>query len=233
MQRPLQVNPERIRVFISDSSPMGCQLLASALKRSNHRIVLTGFAVESREILKALAEQEPHVALISGRLEDGPLAGFTVVREAHKSFPQTRCIVLLDSSDLELVVNAFRAGAKGVFTKKGSLDALCKCIYAVHKGQIWATANELQCVLEVLTHAAPTEMVDLKGAEQLTKREQQVVALVAQGLTNSEIARQLSLSAHTVKNYVFRIFEKLGVSSRVELVIYAMDRQRRTETPRE
>ncbi|MBI3669001.1 MAG: response regulator transcription factor [Acidobacteria bacterium] len=233
MQRLPKDVGERIRVFVSDSSPMGCQLLSAALKKSNHRFVLAGSGVNSHAILSELAEHKPHIALVSVQLEDGALAGFTVVREAHRSFPKTRCIMLLDSSEAEMVVNAFRAGAKGVFSKKGSLDALCKCIYAVHKGQIWATADELQCVLELLTRAAPIQMLDLKGAERLTKREQQVVGLIAQGLTNTEIARELSLSPHTIKNYIFRIFEKMGFSSRVELVIYAMDRQHRNQPPKQ
>ena len=211
------------RVLVSDSTRMGCQLLAEALRRSQSRFVVSACAVNSKEILKALTEQKPDVALIAAQLQDGPLAGFTVLRQAHASSPTTRCILLVETSEPETVTNAFRAGAKGIFCRAGSFEALCKCIGAVHKGQVWANSTELQFVLESLARATPLQR--LNGQAQLTKREEEVVALLVQGLTNREISTRLNLSAHTVKNYLFRIFEKLGVSSRVELVLYALDQR--------
>ncbi len=212
-----------IRVLVSDSTRMGCQLLAEALRRSQSRFVVSACAVDSTEILKALAERKPDVALITAQLQDGPLAGFTVLRQAQAFSPKTRCVLLVETSEPEMVTNAFRAGAKGIFCRSGSFEALCKCICAVHKGQIWANSTELQFVLESLARAAPLQR--LNGQAQLTKREEDVVALVVQGLTNREISSRLNLSGHTVKNYLFRVFEKLGVSSRVELVLYALDQR--------
>jgi DNA-binding NarL/FixJ family response regulator len=202
---------------------MGCQVLAVSLEKSHNHFVVVGRDTNSKEILKTVEENNPHIALVSANLRDGPQTGFAIVREIHRSFPKTRAIVLLEASEPELVVNAFRAGAKGIFCRAGSFEALCKCIRTVHKGQIWATSEELQSVMDVLTRAAPLQMTNFSGAGLLTKREEQVVHLVAEGLTNNEIASKLNLSAHTIKNYVFRIFDKLGISNRVELVIYALD----------
>jgi DNA-binding NarL/FixJ family response regulator len=91
----------------------------------------------------------------------------------------------------------------------------------VHEGQVWANNQQLQFAIEVLTESAPSAIVDAKGAHLLTKRELSVVQLVAEGLSNRDISHQLRLSEHTVRNYLFRIFNKVGVSTRLELAIYA------------
>lgn len=100
----------------------------------------------------------------------------------------------------------------------------------MHKGQIWANSHELQFILDALAEAAPLRLVDAKGVKLLTKREQEVVNLVAEGFKNSEISHNLSLSGHTVKNYLFRVFEKLGISSRSELILYALSQRERNRT---
>lgn len=220
-----------VRILVSDSTRMGCQLLADALNKSDCHFLVCASAVNSRDILKALAERKPDVALISANLEDGPMAGSTLLTLAHTCSPQTRTILLVEASEPEIVTEAFRTGAKGIFCRAGSFEALCKCIVAVNKGQIWANSTELQFVLELLARATPRQRLNGQAKAQLTKREEEVVGLVTRGLTNREISRQLQLSKHTVKNYLFRVFEKLGVSSRVELVLYAMAQQEPYPSP--
>jgi DNA-binding NarL/FixJ family response regulator len=139
--------------------------------------------------------------------------------------------MLLDSRDREQVVDAFRGGAKGVFFRTDLVDSLCKSIWSVHQGQIWAASDDLECTLEAFTNAAPLRIVDAKGSQILSKREEQVVALLAEGLSNREISERLRLSHHTVKNYLFKIFDKLGLSSRVELILYAVNQRQLTEMP--
>lgn len=230
MRHASEITTEIIRVLVSDSTRMGCQLLADALRRSDHGFVVSACGANSREILSALVEKKPQVALISAHLEDGPRAGFPVLRQAQTCSPKTRSILLVEASEPETVINAFYAGAKGIFCRRASFEALCKCILAVNKGQIWANSTELQFVLEVLARSAPVRPLNGNATAQLSRREQDVVNLVAQGLTNREISGKLNLSAHTVKNYLFRIFERLGISSRVELVLYALD-QREPQPP--
>jgi len=101
------------------------------------------------------------------------------------------------------------------------LKSLAKCIHCVSQGQIWANSGELRYLLEALGEALPLRAIDARGTVLLSRREQEVVRCVAEGLSNREIAQRLGLTEHTVKNYLFRIFDKLGVSKRVEVVLYA------------
>jgi DNA-binding NarL/FixJ family response regulator len=86
---------------------------------------------------------------------------------------------------------------------------------------VWANSEQLQYLIEAIAQVPSLRVVNASGFKLLTPREEQVVALVADGLSNREIAEELGLSEHTVKKYLFRIFDKLGISSRVELVLYA------------
>jgi DNA-binding NarL/FixJ family response regulator len=92
----------------------------------------------------------------------------------------------------------------------------------VHRGEIFATTEQLNYLLESVCQVPSLRVVSASGEKLLTSREEQVVALVADGLSNRDVAGELGLSEHTVKKYLFRIFEKLGISSRVELVLYAL-----------
>jgi DNA-binding NarL/FixJ family response regulator len=129
--------------------------------------------------------------------------------------------MLIDASEHKQVVEAFRAGARGVFCRSESLTSLAKCIQCVSEGQIWANSRELRYLLEALGEAMPLRVIDARGTALLSRRELEVVRCVAEGLSNREIAHRLGLTEHTVKNYLFRIFDKLGVSKRVEVVLYA------------
>jgi len=179
--------------------------------------------------LRAAGEHKPGAVLIAASLSDGPLTGFRALRDLRDSSPAARVVVLLDERDRELVVDAFRAGARGLFFRADSAENLGKCISAVANGEIWASSADLEFLLEALTRVAPLRPMDSHGKALLTSREEQVVALVADGMSNREIAQQLLLSEHTVKNYMFRIFDKLGVSSRVEVLLYALSHRERTK----
>jgi DNA-binding NarL/FixJ family response regulator len=214
-----------IDLLIADGSPMDCQLLKSALTRSSRssfRVVAC--AVSHDEIIRSMELHSPDVALICESLEDGPLTGFRVLRELRSSFPQTSAILLLKSATKDLVVDGFRAGARGVLCRAEPLPALCKCINAVHQGQVWANSSQLRSVLDAFVSAAPLRQVSSPGRALLTKREAEVVKFVVDGHTNREAAEKLGLTEHTVSNYLFRIYEKLGISGRVELVLYWLTR---------
>jgi DNA-binding NarL/FixJ family response regulator len=201
---------------------MGCQLMVRALEQSRQPIKVVGAAMESVEILKGLAENPSDVAIISADLKDRPNTGLGVVREARVSYPHTRIIVLVDSPERALVVEGFRAGADGVFSRDESFEMLCKCIRSVYGGQIWADGNQQRFIIEALTVDQPQPIKGANGTHLLTKREEELVQLVAEGLTNRDIARQLNLTEHTVRNYLFRIFNKLGTSNRLELALYVI-----------
>lgn len=209
-----------IRVFAIDNTRMNSQLLAAALERDKRFSVLDAVA-DGRGIVALVAKEKPAVVIISAELEDDPRKGFDITRELHALHPETRVVMLIDTSERGQVIEAFRAGARGVFCRSESLKALAKCIHCVSQGQIWANSKELKYLLEALGEALPLRVVDARGTVLLSKREQEVVRCVAEGLSNREIAQRLGLTEHTVKNYLFRIFDKLGVSKRVEVVLYA------------
>ena len=114
----------------------------------------------------------------------------------------------------------------GVFCRSETkLEMLWKCIDAVHKGQVWANSVQLQLLLRTLRKTSPVRVVPSPGANSLTQRETQVASLVAEGFLTKEIANKLGIAEHSVSNNLFRIYNKLGVSSRVELVLYLLKRQ--------
>jgi DNA-binding NarL/FixJ family response regulator len=217
---PLSRPPDKISLLASDTTPIGCELLAEALTRADFDVLRR--ASSSEEVVVGVKECKVDIALINAALADGPLAGFSALRQIHAACPQVKPVMMLERPDADLITTAFRGGARGIFPRAESFGLLCKCIRAVVEGQIWACSRDLQYLLEALANAAPLQPVNVNGTRLLTSREEQVINLVAQGLTNREIGKKLSLSESTVKNYLFRVFDKLGVSSRVELVLYSM-----------
>jgi two-component system nitrate/nitrite response regulator NarL len=220
-----------VRVFIADGSQLSCQLIAAAVRRGRYRTKIVGYATEAVGIREGLEENDADVAVIGARLENEDLAGFQVTREIRKSHSKVGIIIILDSIKPAMVVEAFRAGASGVFSRDQSSELLCKCIHAVHKGQVWASSKELRFVIEALGPAVPAKTITVRGTCLLTKREEGVVHLVAEGMTNRDISQELKLSEHTVRNYLFRIFNKVGTSNRLELALYAIDRREGHEQP--
>ena len=218
-----------ISVFVAESNQMGSQLMANAFRGVGPRLDVEVTSGDSSAVLSTLDRKRPQVAVISANLQDGPLMGLRVLRQLRAAQNRIPTVVLLDSADRELVIECFRSGARGVFCRSKPFEALCKCIQVVSQGQIWADTSELQFVLDGLVEMTHLPAVISRGSVNLTKRESEVVCLVSDGLTNRLIAKQLNLSEHTVRNYLFRIFDKLGVSSRVELVRYYIDQVLRSQ----
>jgi DNA-binding NarL/FixJ family response regulator len=206
---------------------MGCQLLKNALSRSRFRFEVVACATSCSEILDCMRAHSVDVALVSESLQGGPFAGFQALNELQAAFPAVRVITLLKLAPRDSVVDAFRAGAEGVVCRTEPIHVLCKCIQAVHKGQIWANSHQLKFILEVLMHSTPLRVINSKGRYLLAQREDEIANLVAEGMTNREIAQKLGIAEHTVGNCLFRIYEKLGISSRVELVLYVIHQKQR------
>lgn len=205
-----------ILVAVRDISRMATQLLCTALSQQNRFEVID----IAQKTVGEIAAISPHIALVGTSSLGDPVIRW--IHQLRSIQPDMKTIMLIDQPTRELVLAAFRAGARGVFSRSGSVEYLVKCISRVRDGQIWADQTATEFLLEAIREPIPIPLVDAKGNVLLSDREQSVVRGVAEGLTNREIARQLELSEHTVKNYIFRIFDKLGVSSRVELILYAM-----------
>ncbi len=199
---------------------MSTQLLVEALAREAQFQMIES-APTAAAILALAKRENPQVAVISAKLGEKPNGGLEVVREIRAQAPAPRVVVLLDTSEQNAVTEAFRSGAHGIFCRTEPFRSLAKCIHCVHIGQVWASSRELGFILEAL--AQPTfANFPGSGTTLLSAREIDVVRCVAEGLTNRQIAHRLTLTEHTVKNYLFRIFDKLGVSSRVEVLLYVL-----------
>ena len=199
---------------------MTTQLLVDALGR-NAQFEMIESPSDVRALLPVIRKEKPAVAVISSHLEEPKGSVSELVRNVRMESPETRVILLLDFSEPGMIIAAFRAGAQGVFCRTEPVHLLAKCIQCVAKGEVWASRLELQAVLEALAQPALPSSFTLSGG-LLSARETDVVRCVAEGLTNREIAQHLKLTEHTVKNYLSRIFDKLGVSSRVGVLLYAV-----------
>lgn len=213
-----------IRVLVCDDTRVHTELLADALKRDGCLQVTTSLA-DSETLLSRFNPRDVDVLLISSNLDERSGRGFEVLRALRTSHAQLRAVMLLDSSQGEVILQAFRAGAQGVFSKNDSVETLGKCLRKVHEGQIWANTKQISTLVQALASSHNIRAVDARGLDLLSKRETEVVRGVAQGLSNREIAERLHLSQHTIKNCLFRIFDKLGVSSRVELLFMTLSQE--------
>jgi DNA-binding NarL/FixJ family response regulator len=211
-----------VSIVVADSTRIHTQLLADAL-RNDRGLQVVAAASNSEELLAAVTRVPIDVVVISHNLDNQPGRGTQVLREMRALRPQIKGVILLDSSNPQEVLECFRAGARGIFSKQERLESLCQCIRSVHEGQIWARSVDLDQALEALANAPLVRATNHKGIELLSARERQVIQHVAGGMSNREIAHALDLSPHTVKNYLFRIFDKLGVSSRTELLYLTMN----------
>jgi len=218
--RPRQT--QVLRVLVADSNRMQSQLLVNALRRRREFDVLFT-ELDIDVVLSAIESATVEVVLLDLDHPRDSALDMAMVRRLHMAHPDIPQILLLDHCEPEVVVSAFRSGAKGIFCFSDyPFRLLCKCIRCVHRGEIWANTAQLQQLVQEITQVPSLRTVNSNGLKLLTPREEQVVALVADGLSNRETARELSLSENTIKKYLFRIFDKLGISSRVELVLFAL-----------
>ena len=208
------------------------------------RIVLVGSERVTRAGLRMLIESQPGFRVI-GEVEcPGPprgkwtgeqpqialidLDGYSsvdsvpVLREAGNA--STRIIILTSTPDSAICSSAIQYGALGVVAKQQAPEVLIKAIEKVHAGEVWLERARLAGVLGDLFGAATAarRQREIGESATLAKRERQVITLVAQGFRNSEIAASLFVSEATVRNCLASIFRKLGTSSRVHLMIYAL-----------
>jgi DNA-binding NarL/FixJ family response regulator len=212
--------------MVFEKTYMGGELLARMLETFAYPLRVTAVCEETKATAD-LVVPDIDVAVITATADDIALKS-KLMRKLRHSNPSLRCVLLLDQCSRGLVVEAFRAGAMGVCGRDESCEVLCKCIDRVHRGQVWANSEQLRYILETLANGDRTRLTDARGQVLLTPRQEQIVHLVVEGLRNREIAQRLNISEHTIRNYLFRIFEKLGVSSRAELILYMMANTQKT-----
>lgn len=214
-----------IRVLVSDDTRVHTELLADVLKRDS-QLHVSSSSSGSSGLTTRPSFHDVDVLLMSSVQDEKPGRGFEILRGLRTFHPEMRCVILLDSCGAEAILESFRSGARGVFSKNESVETLGKCLRRVYEGQIWANSQQLSMLVKALASSHNLRAVNAEGLDLLSKREMEVVNGVAHGLSNREIAEQLKLSQHTVKNCLFRVFDKLGVSNRIELLFMTVYHER-------
>jgi len=212
----------RIRIVIADDHPIFRDGLRRLLSLEDDFQVV-GEAKDGNEVFRLLEELEPDILLLDLRMPG--LDGLGVLQRLQLARRRTKIIVLTASEDKNEFVQAMKFGCSGIVLKQTATDLLYKSIRKVHAGEIWLDSYTTAAVMRQFA-AVP----DLAGGPErkgrsrapLSQREREIVALVAQGYKNKEIAEKMFISEQTVKNHLHNIFDKLGVSDRLELALYAI-----------
>ena len=208
-----------INVAIFEPTPMACELLSHAIESSCSEIKVITTGVSS-EFQNDAEMKTADVAVIGLALKDDPNGGLKLMRRLVRERPNINCVLLLDEDNRDITIEAFRSGAVGLCDRHKSYAHLCKCIRCVSEGQIWANSRQCRYILRTLVEGLPPLVTDSMGRLLLTTREQDIVSRVTEGMKNREIAELLHLSENRVKNHLFRIYERLGISNRAELILY-------------
>jgi DNA-binding NarL/FixJ family response regulator len=209
-----------VSVVLAHHAALEGKLLMEAL-RTESGLSFEPCFPEVVDILRSVRQFRPEVVLLAD--SGGCEHLCDVVRSVHRKYPACKLIVLLTHRQRSALPELFRLGVRGVVDiETAEIDTLCKCIHHVNVGHFWLTASELDIVLEEFAKSCSLQVVNRSGQELLSPREVEVVTLLAEGLTNRDIASELKISPNTVRNYLSQIFDKVGVSTRTELVRFAL-----------
>jgi DNA-binding NarL/FixJ family response regulator len=201
------------------------ELLEQAFSRHPGFEVL-GCPGNLEELTEVITQVSPDIVIIKSSDRNGPFSPVAILGKVHSLCPSARSIVLSSNLTREDVTAYFRAQARGMLAADlTDFATLCNCVARVHEGGIWANSEQLNYLIDSLSGTRSLKIVDSEGESILSAREEEVLHLLAEGLSNRGIAMALNLSEHTIKNHLFHIFEKMGVSSRMEAIIYALSNQ--------
>lgn len=218
------VGDETIRVFLLDDHEVVRRGLRDLIEAEDDMAVV-GEAASAGMALLELSKVDCDVAVLDVRLPDGD--GVTVCREARDRDPDLRVLMLTSFSDDEALFEAILAGASGYVLKQIRGDELIGAIRRVAAGESLLDPAVTARVLERI-RAGEQEQEDPRLAE-LTDQERRILELIAEGLTNREIAERIYLAEKTVKNYVSSILSKLGMRRRTEAAVYLTRQQERED----
>ena len=220
----------KIRIVVADDHPIFrdglCKLLAL---EEDFEVVAQ--ASDGRQVLEILQQLEPDILLLDLKMPG--LDGLATLQRLQAARNKTRVIVLTASDDKNEFVQAMKLGTSGIVLKQTATELLIKSIRKVHAGEIWLDSHTTAAVIRQFVAAdeqqqqptaPPPAQAPPRDRERspLSQREREIVALVAQGFKNKEMAEKMFISEQTVKNHLHNIFDKLGVSDRLELALYAI-----------
>jgi DNA-binding NarL/FixJ family response regulator len=218
-----QAEPAKIRIALVDDHPIVRDGLRKLLELEEDMIIVAE-GENGRQALEIIEDLQPEIMLLDLKMPgmDGLTALQTLQHSAHK----TRIIVLTASEDKNEWVQAMKLGCCGIVIKQTQPGLIVKSIRKVHSGEIWLDSHTTAAVMRQF--ASPADQLAASGSKggrersPLSNREREIVALVAQGYKNKEMAEKMFISEQTVKNHLHNIFDKLGVSDRLELALYAI-----------
>lgn len=219
----MESEDNRIRVVIADDHPIVREGLRKLLSLEDD-INVVGEAADGRELVERMDEFKPDVILLDLRMPN--LDGLGALQTLQHAGQKARVIILTASEDKNEFVQAMKLGCSGIVLKQTAPDLIVKSIRKVHAGEIWLDSHTTAAVMRQF--ASPLEMTGTNATSKvrerspLSAREREIVALVAQGYKNKEMAEKMFISEQTVKNHLHNIFDKLGVSDRLELALYAI-----------
>jgi two-component system, NarL family, nitrate/nitrite response regulator NarL len=211
-----------VRIVIADDHPIVRDGLKKLLLLEDD-FEIVGEAGDGREVLDRVQELDPDVLLLDLRMPN--LDGLAALQALQQTNKRTRVIVLTASEDKNEFVQAMKLGCSGIVLKQTAPDLIVKSIRKVNAGEIWLDSHTTAAVMrQFSTGLEGGSPGGSKGRERspLSTREREIVALVAQGYKNKEMAEKMFISEQTVKNHLHNIFDKLGVSDRLELALYAI-----------
>ena len=212
-----------VRILIADDHPIVRDGLKKLLLLEDD-FEIVGEAGDGREVLDRVQELDPDVLLLDLRMPN--LDGLSALQALQQTNKRTRVIVLTASEDKNEFVQAMKLGCSGIVLKQTAPDLIVKSIRKVHAGEIWLDSHTTAAVMRQFQTGGESNSMAPggKGRERspLSAREREIVALVAQGYKNKEMAEKMFISEQTVKNHLHNIFDKSGVSDRLELALYAI-----------
>lgn len=206
-----------IRVIVCDDQEIVCQGLSTILN-NDPQIQVVATANNGLEVIDLVATHQPDLVLMDLKMPE--VNGIQATQKIKSSFPQIKVLVLTTYDDDEWLFDAIRAGAAGYLLKDTPAAALIQAIKGTLEGETYLDTNVAG---KVLQNVARQNQTPVSGFHVLlSERETDVLQLMARGLTNADIARELYLSEGTVRNYTSAIFTKLGVNDRTQAVIVAL-----------
>ena len=211
-----------IRILIADDHPIFRDGLRKLLE-AEPGFQIVGEAADGEEALTLVNQLHPDVLLLDVTMPKLP--GLATLKELADAGHPTRAILLTAAIEKPEIVTALQLGARGVVMKDAATRLLFKSIRCVMDGQYWVGREAVADLVDTLRTLAPEPKADKRKKFGLTKRELEVLTEIVSGYTNKEIAQKLTLSEDTVKHHVTNIFNKLGVSNRLELALYAVHHQ--------
>lgn len=209
----------RIRLVLADEQPIVLDGL-ERLFRDEADFRVTARCVNADETLAAVRTHHPHVLILDPRLPGGP--GFAVLRQLQKDRARTTVVLFATTLSDEEAIEALRLCVRGMVLKEQPPEHLVQCVRKVHAGGQWIEKTAIGHALETLLRR---EAGAREVAAVLTPRELELVRMVAHGLCNDTIADRLLISPGTVKVHLHHVYRKLNLASRIELVLYAQQKQ--------